>query len=79
MDPQTILTTGATNLGQNLTSSERREILVAYNSALVGSWHAAVALAAISFLGAILIEHKPIKGKKPKMTAVSPENNEEKI
>ncbi|MCJ1378981.1 hypothetical protein MMC17_002080 [Xylographa soralifera] len=67
---QPLLEGGVTTLGQNLNQAAQTQLLSIYNNALVHSWRVAVAVSSISIIGALLIEHKEIQGKRVKNNAL---------
>jgi hypothetical protein len=64
LDPAGIIRTGATQLKNAIPKQYLAKVLIAYNDALTQTWYVSVALAAISGLGAAVIQWKSVKGKK---------------
>lgn len=64
LDPAIVLATGATNLQKTLPAEYLPGVIDAYNTALTTAFLVAVALAAFSTLGSVIIEWKSVKGKK---------------
>lgn len=56
IDPSTVIATGATNLHATFSAEEIPKILVAYNSGIVHTFYAAIAMACIGFIGAFGME-----------------------
>ncbi|MCJ1283794.1 hypothetical protein MMC26_003125 [Xylographa opegraphella] len=65
-DPYQIVNMGATEIRASVPSPLLPVVLHAYNSAITNLFIVAVALAAISIFGALLVEWKSVKGKKIK-------------
>lgn len=65
-DPRLILKLGATQIQDNVPAKYLDLVLVAYNKSLVHTWYAAVALSAVSVVGALAIEWKSVKAQKVK-------------
>lgn len=63
----TIIATGATQLKNAVPKEFLPQVILAYNNALTQTWYVAVALAAISGLGASVIQWKSVKGKNIEM------------
>jgi hypothetical protein len=56
VDPRVVLEVGGTNLLKIVDPKALTRVQRAYNDALTNSWYVAVALAALSILGAIVLE-----------------------
>ncbi|MCJ1437530.1 hypothetical protein MMC27_006917 [Xylographa pallens] len=65
-DPYQIVNMGATEIRGSVPSHLLPVVLNAYNNAITNLFMVAVALAAISILGALLVEWKSVKGKNLK-------------
>ena len=65
-DSSTALAGGVSTLGPNLPESTVRQVLQVFNDALVHSWQVPLVLSCVSIIGALFVEHRPIKGKKVK-------------
>jgi hypothetical protein len=63
LDPQVIVSLGATELGNYVGAEHLGEVLQVYNHALDDVFMVATVLAALSILGAALTEWKSVKGK----------------
>lgn len=70
VDPAIVLKVGATSL-QSAVSDQSLlpAVQSAYNGAIINCFYVGVSLAAFSFLGAIFVEWKSVKGKKVEMAA----------
>lgn len=64
VDPGLVLHKGATNLRKDIPPAAIGGVITAYNSAITHTFYVSVAVAALSILGAALIEWKSVKGKK---------------
>lgn len=64
LDAKTIIANGATQFQKAIPKEYLAKAVLAYNDALTQTWYVAVALAAISGLGAAVIQWKSVKGKK---------------
>lgn len=64
LDPSLVLRTGATELKNIVPPDMLEGVLVAYNGALTQTFYVGVATAALSIVGAVLIEFKSVKAKK---------------
>ncbi|MCJ1392720.1 hypothetical protein MMC18_005591 [Xylographa bjoerkii] len=62
-DPYQIVNMGATEIRGSVPSALLPVVLNAYNGAITNAFMVSVALAAISILGALLVEWKSVKGK----------------
>ncbi|WPH03719.1 Hypothetical protein R9X50_00660200 [Acrodontium crateriforme] len=71
LDPNLVLATGATNLKNGIPPQFYAGVQVAYNDAIVNTFYVAVALASLSFFGAIFFEWKSVKGKNIEMGAAA--------
>lgn len=69
LDPAIVLATGATELKNVIGPQYLPKVLIAYNGAITQSFYVAVALSALSTVGAVLLEWKSVKGKKIEMVA----------
>ncbi|KAI0867717.1 MFS general substrate transporter [Hypoxylon argillaceum] len=76
LDPQTLLTSGATSLGADLPPEQYKVFLDLYSKSLTTSWYAAAATASFSIIGAVFVEHRRIKGKEKKPAEVTPASAE---
>ena len=66
VDPISIIQAGATNIKnqKGISPEDFHSILVAYNKTLTQTFYVSVAAAALTIIGASLIEWKSVKGKK---------------
>lgn len=64
VDPQLVITSGATSLRQDIPARFLEAVYVAYNHALTQTWYVSVAMACLSVFGAAVIQWKSVKGKK---------------
>ena len=64
LDLHSVVTTGATELRDNVDPSSLKMVLAAYNGALVHTFRAALAMACLSILGSASMEWRNIKPKK---------------
>ncbi|KAI1162533.1 MFS general substrate transporter [Nemania serpens] len=64
IDPKLVLVAGTTNLQKTLPKELLPSVITSYNNALTTAFTVATALAAISFIGAVFMEWKSVKGKK---------------
>lgn len=64
VDSGVVLSVGATSLKDLFSGADLQGIIVAYNRALVQTFYVAVAMAALSIIGALGMEWKSVKGKK---------------
>ncbi|KAK5011425.1 hypothetical protein LTR28_003208 [Elasticomyces elasticus] len=64
INPRIVLSVGATALQSAIPKEFRAGVTLAYSNALVRAFTVATAVAAASFLGAIAVEWKSVKGKK---------------
>lgn len=62
--PGVVLATGATALKNVIPAKDLAGVQLAYNNAIVQAFYAGVSMGALSFLGAVFIEWKSVKGKK---------------
>lgn len=69
LDPMAVMNAGATTLQQVIPSQYLAGVRLAYNDSLMDTFYVGVAMAAVSFFGAILFEWKSVKGKKIEMAA----------
>lgn len=67
LDAKVVIATGATQFQKSIPKEFLARAILAYNDALTQTWYVAVALAAISGLGAAVIQWKSVKGKKIEM------------
>jgi len=67
LDAKTIIGYGATQIRDHVPKQYITQVILAYNDALTQTWYVAVALAAISGLGAAVIQWKSVKGKNIEM------------
>ncbi|KAH8585419.1 major facilitator superfamily domain-containing protein, partial [Bisporella sp. PMI_857] len=65
VDPQTILHAGATNLRNVVGSEDLPQVLVGYNDALVLTFQLGMIMSCLSVIGAVGVEWKSVKAKKP--------------
>lgn len=66
-DSKIVLRTGATNLKVAVINSKPEllpNVLIAYNEALRRTFYVSLVIAALSLIGAVLVEWKSVKGKK---------------
>ena len=70
LNPSIVLNTGATSLRNAVDPSSLGGVLVAYNDALTHSYYVAVAMAALSIIGALGMEWKSVKGTKIETVAI---------
>ena len=68
VDPNVVLATGATSI-QKTFSKYIVGVTQSYSEALTNAFYVAVAMAAISTIGAVFMEWKSVKGKKIEMAA----------
>ncbi|KAK9322000.1 major facilitator superfamily domain-containing protein [Lipomyces orientalis] len=64
LDPTLVSNTGATNLKNIIPPQYLSQVQVAYSKALTQTWYVSVAMSALSFIGAVGMEWKSVKGKK---------------
>lgn len=64
VNPAIVLKVGATELAKNVPAQFLQGVREAYNDALTNAWYVAVALSALSIIGAVFVEWKSVKGKK---------------
>jgi len=64
VNPDTVIRAGAANLSQRFSDNILPSVLYAYNLAVTETFYVSVATAALSLLGAVLVEWKSMKGKK---------------
>jgi hypothetical protein len=69
IDPNIVLTTGATSIQQTIDKSHLAGVTLAYNNALTHAFLVAACMASLSIIGASVVEWKSIKGKKIEMGA----------
>lgn len=62
--PATIIHTGATELRDIVSKAELQVVLVAYNRAIRNVFVVCICLACLSFVGAITLEWRSVKGKQ---------------
>lgn len=67
VDPQTVLSAGATDLAAGIPAKYLPAVKLAYNSALINTFYVGLAMALLSTFGAAFFEWKNIKGKKIEM------------
>jgi hypothetical protein len=67
VNPMFVLSVGATAIQSSIPEEFLAGVTLAYNNALVRAFTVATAMAAASFLGAIAVEWKSVKGKKVEM------------
>lgn len=67
INPETVISTGATSIATTISQEFLPRVLVAYNRALDQTFYVAVAMAALSIFGAVVVEWRSIKGKKIEM------------
>lgn len=70
VNPAIVLKVGATELAKQIPPQYLQGVRVAYNDALTNAWYVAVAMSALSVIGASLVEWKSVKGKKIEAAAV---------
>lgn len=61
VDPRVVLQAGATNLLGLFPGKEISEVQLIYNKALTQTWYVAVALAALSIVGAVGVEWRDVR------------------
>lgn len=64
INPDTVIRAGATNLSQRFSENILPSVLYAYNIAVTETFYVSVAAAAMSLLGAVLVEWKSMKRKQ---------------
>jgi hypothetical protein len=64
VDPLIVLAAGATGLESAVPAADRAGVLQSYNDALTTTLYVPTAMAAVSILGAVVMEWKSVKGKK---------------
>ena len=69
LDPQAVMSAGATTLQQVIPAQYLSGVRLAYNDSLTETFYVGVAMAGVSFFGAVLFEWKSVKGKKIEMAA----------
>ncbi|KAK5133653.1 hypothetical protein LTR08_007507 [Meristemomyces frigidus] len=69
LDPAIVLATGATSLKTAIPQQYLGGVQLAYNDSVMSTFYVGVAMATVSFFGAIAFEWKSVKGKKIEMTA----------
>lgn len=69
INPAIVLSTGATAIKDKIPQQFLAGVQLAYNNAIVQAFYAGVAMAALSIIGAVLMEWKSVKGKKVAMGA----------
>lgn len=69
IDPEFVTKVGATELAKQIPPQFLLGVRIAYNDALTQAWYVAVAMSALSMLGAVLVEWKSVKGKKVETVA----------
>lgn len=70
LNPSIVLNTGATSLRSAVDPGSLEGVLVAYNDALIHTYYVSIAMAGLSFIGALGMEWKSVKGKKVEATAI---------
>ena len=63
--PAQVLQAGATNLMQTVAPEHINQVRVIYNQALTNTWYVAVALAAMSLVGAVFVEWRSVREIRP--------------
>jgi len=69
LDPAIVVNGGATSLVKNVPPADLAKVLVAYNNTLTQVFYVAIAMAALSLIGSLLMEWKSVKGQKMEMGA----------
>lgn len=69
INPEQVLSTGATSLATQIDPKYLPGVKIAYNGAIIDTFYVAVAMASLSSVGAAFLEWKSVKGKKIEMTA----------
>lgn len=69
LDATIVISAGATDLKNVVDPGDLQAVLTAYNGAITQCFYVAVAMACLSFVGAIFMEWKSVKGKKIEMMA----------
>lgn len=64
LDSKIVLATGATSIQKTIEKQYLAGVTIAYNDALTLAFKVATAMSALSFIGAVVIEWKSVKGKK---------------
>lgn len=70
LNPSIVLNTGATSLRTAVDSGSLEGVLVAYNDALIHTYYVSIAMGGLSFIGALGMEWKSVKGKKVEATTI---------
>ncbi|KAI1827694.1 MFS general substrate transporter [Xylaria intraflava] len=79
LDPNTLLTSGATSLGAGLSPDQYTMFLDLYSKSLTTSWYAAAATASFSIIGAVFVEHRRIKAKQKQPVEEAPLSDEKPV
>ncbi|MCJ1477933.1 MFS sugar transporter [Lambiella insularis] len=69
LNPQTIVSNGATALTNLVSTSDLAEVLAAYNGAITKTFQIPLVMACLSIFGAIAMEWRSVKGKKVEVVA----------
>jgi hypothetical protein len=69
LDPNIVLSTGATSIQQTIEKQYLPGVTLAYNNALTRTFLVAAVMAALTLIGSATIEWKSMKGKKIEMAA----------
>jgi hypothetical protein len=64
LDPDIVLSTGATSIQQTINKADLPGVTLAYNDALTQAYLVAAIMAALTVIGSLAIEWKSVKGKK---------------
>ena len=67
VNPQVIITAGATHIKKVVTKAQLPGVLLAYNSAITTAYVLAIATAGLAFCVSFIFEWKSVKGKKLEM------------
>nr|GAT48883.1 DHA14-like major facilitator [Mycena chlorophos] len=67
LNPEIVLSTGATSLTSSFSPAQLPGVLAAYNDALVAAYYVSVAMCCLSMIGALVMEWKSVKGKTIEM------------
>jgi len=69
IDPNIVLSTGATSIQQTIDKADLHGVTLAYNNALTQTFLVAAVMAALTIIGSATIEWKSVKGKKVEVAA----------
>lgn len=71
LDPQLVLTVGATSLRDAIPDQFLPGVQAAYNDTLMNTFYVSAAMATVSIFGAVAFEWKSVKGKKVEMAGAA--------